>query len=146
LFTDDGLPGEWILKTKNWFAGLAEQASRATGSSPAFIAVCCITILWLATGPIFHWSDTWQLIINTLTNIVSMLMIFLIQNSQNRESTALQLKVDELLRAVRGAQNAFINLEALSEEDLLMIKVRHAKLAERARTEGGVPTAKETSE
>ena len=73
-------------------------------------------------------------------------MIFLIQNSQNRESTALQLKVDELLRAVRGAQNAFINLEALSEEDLLIIKERHAKLAERARSEGNVPISDETTE
>ena len=73
--------------------------------------------MWLASGPVFRWSDTWQLIINTLTNIVSMLMIFLIQNTQNRESAALQLKVDELLRSVRGAQNAFINLEELTEED-----------------------------
>lgn len=107
------------MKPKNWFSGLAEQASKATGSSTAFLAVCVLTVLWLASGPVFAWSDTWQLIINTFTNIVSMLMIFLIQNTQNRESTALQLKVDELLRAVRGAQNAFINLEALSEEDLL---------------------------
>ena len=73
-------------------------------------------------------------------------MIFLIQNTQNRESTALQLKVDELLRAVRGAQNAFINLEALSEEDLLIIKERHAKLAERARTADNVPKTDETPE
>ena len=73
---------------------------------------------WLVTGPIFHWRDTWQLAINTVTNIVSMLMVFVIQNTQNRESSALQLKIDELLRAVRGAQNTFINLEELSEEDL----------------------------
>ncbi len=103
------------------------------------MTVCALTLLWLASGPLFHWSDTWQLIINTLTNIVSMLMIFLIQNTQNREGAALQLKVDELLRSVRGAQNAFINLEELTEEDLLRIKERYAKLAEHARTKSGLP-------
>ena len=74
------------------------------------------------TGPILHWSDTWQLVINTVTNIVSMLMVFVIQNTQNRESSALQLKIDELLRAVKGAQNTFINLEELSEGDLNDLK------------------------
>jgi low affinity Fe/Cu permease len=118
---------------------MAQRASKVTGSSPAFITVCALTLLWLASGPLFKWSDTWQLIINTLTNIVSMLMIFLIQNTQNRESAALQLKVDELLRAVRGAQNAFINLEELSEEDLIRIKERYAKLAENARAKSGMP-------
>jgi low affinity Fe/Cu permease len=117
---------------------MAQAASKVTGSSPAFITVCALTLLWLGSGPIFRWSDTWQLIINTLTNIVSMLMIFLIQNTQNRESAALQLKVDELLRAVRGAQNAFINLEDLSEEELLRIKARYATLAEEARIKSGL--------
>jgi len=89
------------------------------------------------TGPIFHWSDTWQLVINTVTNIVSMLMVFVIQNTQNRESSALQLKIDELLRAVRGAQNTFINLEELSEEDLNELKGKSAALAESARQKVG---------
>jgi low affinity Fe/Cu permease len=93
---------------------------------------------WLISGPIFHWSDTWQLVINTVTNIVSMLMVFLIQNTQNRESSALQLKIDELLRAVRGAQNAFINLEGLPEEELERIKERHAALAQQARGKSGL--------
>jgi len=83
--------------------------------------------------PVFHWSDTWQLVINTVTNIVSMLMVFLVQNTQNRESSALQLKIDELLRAVRGAQNAFINLEDLNEEDLNRLKTRYAAIAVSAR-------------
>ncbi len=121
-----------------WFAKLAQKTAKVTGSSPAFITVCLVTLVWLATGPVFHWSDTWQLIINTLTNIVCMLMIFLIQNTQNRESAALQLKVDELLRAVRGAQNSFINLEELTEDDLVRIKERYAKLAERARSKSSV--------
>jgi low affinity Fe/Cu permease len=83
-------------------------------------------------------ANTWQLIINTLSNIVAMLMLFLIQNTQNRDSAALQLKVDELLRAVRGAQNAFINLEELTDEDLTRIKERYARLAEEARAKSGV--------
>lgn len=120
--------------TTSLFAAMAQKTARATGSSAAFMTVCVFTLVWLGTGPVFQWSDTWQLIINTLTNIVSMLMIFLIQNTQNRESAALQLKVDELLRAVRGAQNAFINLEELTEEELVLIKERYAKLAARART------------
>ena len=104
------------------------------------MAICLITLVWMITGPVFHWSDTWQLVINTFTNIVSMLMVFLIQNTQNRESSALQLKVDELLRAVRGAQNTFINLETLNQEELEALKVRYARLAEqaRARTQSGV--------
>ena len=88
---------------------------------------------WLLTGPIFHWSDTWQLIINTLTNIVSMLMLFLIQNTQNREMTAAQLKLDELIRSVQGAHNVFLNLEDLAEEDLERIRERYSELALRAR-------------
>jgi low affinity Fe/Cu permease len=122
-----------MMMTNSWFAKMAQGAAKVTGSSPAFMAVCLLTLLWLASGPLFHWSDTWQLVINTLSNIVAMLMLFLIQNTQNRDSAALQLKVDELLRAVRGAQNAFINLEDLTEEDLGRIKERYAKLAEAAR-------------
>jgi len=123
---------------KHWFRLMAQSTARVAGSSPAFIAICAITLGWLVTGPFFHWSDTWQLVINTVTNIVSMLMVFLIQNTQNRESTALQLKVDELLRAIRGAQNAFINLEELTEEDLDRIKERYAVLAEKARARSGL--------
>jgi low affinity Fe/Cu permease len=129
-----------MATTNSWFAAMAQRTARVTGSSAAFMTICALTLLWLATGPVFRWSDTWQLIINTLTNIVSMLMIFLIQNTQNRESAALQLKVDELLRAVRGAQNAFINLEELTEEDLVSIKERYARLAEQARTKSGMPS------
>ena len=119
--------------TNHWFAKLAQKSARVTGSSPAFLAVCVLTLLWLATGPFFHWSDTWQLVINTVSNIVAMLMLFLIQNTQNRDTSALQLKLDELLRAVHGAHNAFINLEELTDEDLISLKERYARLAEVAR-------------
>jgi len=131
-----------MLNTNYKFGRMAHKAAKVTGSSPAFITACLATMLWLASGPLFSWSDTWQLIINTFSNIVAMLMLFLIQNTQNRESAALQLKIDELLRAVRGAQNAFINLEELTEEDLLRIKERYAKLAEAARTRASIgPTS-----
>ncbi len=123
-------------RSRQWFADFSQRTAKVTGSSPAFLSVCIITLAWLVSGPFFKWSDAWQLIINTVTNIASMLMVFLIQSTQNRESAALQLKVDELLRAVRGAQNAFINLESLTEEDLERIKERYAKMAERARKSG----------
>jgi low affinity Fe/Cu permease len=93
-------------------------------------------------GAVVHWSDTWQLIINTVTNIVSMLMVFLIQNTQNRESSALQLKIDELLRAVQGAQNTFIDLEDLNEDDLSRLKERYVAIALRARRESTLPSKK----
>ena len=131
------------MKRKHWFETLAERAAKASGSSQAFILICPVTLLWLGSGPVFHWSDTWQLVINSVTNIVSMLMVFLIQNSQNRNSSAVQLKLDELLRAGREAKNAFINIEELTEEDLCRIKERYADLAKtarQARQEGGKPT------
>src|SRR6204780_4716741 len=120
-----------------WFTTMAQNTAKAAGSSSAFMAICAITLAWMVTGPMFHWSDTWQLVINTVTNIVSMLMVFLIQNTQNRESSALQLKIDELLRAVRGAQNTFINLEELSQEDLNELKEKSAVLAKSARQKAG---------
>ena len=125
------------MTKKHGFASMAQNTAKLAGSSSAFVAICLITFVWLVTGPIFHWSDTWQLVINTVTNIVSMLMVFVIQNTQNRESSALQLKIDELLRAVRGAHNTFINLEELSEEDLDDLKEKSAALAERARLKTG---------
>lgn len=127
-----------MTTTNSWFARLAQRAAKATGSSTAFLAACILTLVWLSSGPLFHWNDTWQLVINTISNIVAMLMLFLIQNTQNRESAALQLKADELLRAMRGAQNAFINLEELSEEDLVRIKERYALMADAARAKTGL--------
>lgn len=121
-----------------WFTKTAHNVAKATGSGPAFMAACVVTLIWLVSGPILHWSDAWQLIINTISNVVAMLMLFLIQNTQNRDSAALQLKVDELLRAIHGAQNSFINLEELTEEDLTRIKERYARLAEAARARSGV--------
>jgi low affinity Fe/Cu permease len=130
-----------MTTTNAWFAKMAQRSAKVAGSSPAFITVCLLTLVWLVSGPFFHWSDTWQLVINTVSNIVAMLMLFLIQNTQNRESAALQLKADELLRAMRGAQNSFINLEELSEEDLERIKERYARLAALARAKSGLASS-----
>jgi low affinity Fe/Cu permease len=127
------------MAKKNWFETLAAKSAKASGSSTAFILICAATLIWLASGPLFHWSDTWQLAINTFTNIVSMVMVFVIQNSQNLDTSAIQLKLDELLRAGREAKNTLINLEDLTEEDLRRIKERYADLGEAARSKGDEP-------
>lgn len=121
------------MTKKHSFSRIAQNTAKLAGSSSAFVAICLITFVWLVSGPLFHWSDAWQLVINTFTNIVSMLMVFIIQNTQNRENSALQLKIDELLRAARGAKNTFINLEELSERELDDLKEKSAAMANRAR-------------
>ncbi|MGH9814435.1 MAG: low affinity iron permease family protein [Candidatus Acidiferrales bacterium] len=92
-----------------------------------------VIVAWVATGPVFHFSDTWQLVINTGTTIVTFLMVFLIQNTQNRDSEAMQLKLDELIRAVEGAHNALLDIEELDEADLDRIKAPYEELAQQAR-------------
>lgn len=101
-----------------FFNKLASKTSTAVGSPIAFSTALLMVIVWAFTGPIFHFSDTWQLTINTASSIIPSLMVFLIQNTQNRDSQATQLKLDELLRAVEGARTSFINLERLSDEEL----------------------------
>jgi low affinity Fe/Cu permease len=104
------------------FARMANVVSRVTGK-PATFAVCCLSIVvWGATGPLFHYSDTWQLIINTGTTIVTFLMVFLIQNTQNREGAALQAKLDELIRATTSARNELVALERLPEEEVQEVR------------------------
>jgi len=115
------------------FSQWATFAARSLGSARAFAVAVVTVILWTLTGPVFHFSDTWQLIINTATTIVTFLMVFLIQNTQNRDSGAIQLKLDEILRATKGAHNALLDLEKLSMDDLDKIRVRYQELAEKAR-------------
>ena len=120
-------------RTTSWFARLARETARAAGRPRAFGVALGVVILWLATGPIFRFSDTWQLVINTGTTIVTFLMVFLIQNAQNRDSEAVQVKLDELLRATQGAHNALLDLEELEERDLDVIRSGYERLATKAR-------------
>ena len=115
------------------FTHFAKWTSRATGHPTAFVIAVLIIVVWAVTGPLFGFSDTWQLVINTGTTIVTFLMVFLIQNTQNRDSEAMQLKLDELIRAVNGAHNGLLDLEELTEKDLERIKARYEALARKAR-------------
>ena len=115
------------------FSRLAKWTARTAGHPTAFVIAVAIIVLWAATGPIFHFSDTWQLVINTGTTIVTFLMVFLIQNTQNRDSQAIQLKLDELIRASEKAHNALLDMEELSLEDLDKIRDRYEELARDAR-------------
>ena len=103
---------------KNIFRHIASRISIWTGSAAVFIIAVLIVAMWALTGPIFHYSDTWQLVINTGTTIITFLMVFLIQNTQNRDGKAVQLKLDELIRATKGARTQYVGLEDLSDEEL----------------------------
>lgn len=105
------------------------------GQPVAFGSALCIVVVWALVGPIFNYSDTWQLVINTGTTIITFLMVFLIQNTQNKDAEAMHIKLDELIRALDNAQNALLNLENLDEKDLDRIRGDYLKLAESARLE-----------
>jgi low affinity Fe/Cu permease len=122
-------------KSSSWFTIFAKAISRATGRPSAFMVAGAVIIIWIVTGPLFHFSDTWQLVINTGTTIVTFLMVFLIQNTQNRDSEALQVKLDEIIRAIDGAHNALLDLEDLEEDELDRIRLDYSKLAKEARAE-----------
>jgi low affinity Fe/Cu permease len=117
------------------FARFAKWTARATGHPLAFVAAVLLIAVWLVTGPLFRFSDTWQLVINTGTTIVTFLMVFLIQNTQNRDSAAVQLKLDELIRAVAGAHNALLDLEELAEGDVERLRGRYQAMARQARAD-----------
>ena len=123
---------EQITKKKSWFTCFAQATSNWAGSQSAFVLAFGSILLWAVTGPIFRYSDTWQMVINTGTTIVTFLMVFLIQNTQNRDGAALQTKLDELIRAVEGAENALINMEEMTEDELEATHARFIKLAEQA--------------
>jgi low affinity Fe/Cu permease len=101
------------------FEQVAAKVAASTGRPSAFMLALAVIVVWAVTGPLFHWSDTWQLVINTGTTIVTFLMVFLIQNAQNRDASAIQAKLDELIRAATDARNEFIGIEHLSEAELL---------------------------
>jgi low affinity Fe/Cu permease len=113
---------------KELFRLFAQTTSRMVGSSWAFILATLIIVAWAITGPVFHYSDTWQLVINTGTTIITFLMVFLIQNTQNRDAKAIHLKLDELLRGVKCARTGLVNLEQLSDDDLERLQKEFERL------------------
>ncbi len=121
------------------FREFSQATSQLVGSSWAFILAVLIILVWGITGPLFHYSDTWQLVINTGTTIVTFLIVFLIQNTQNRDAKALHLKLDELLRGVEGARTHLVDLETLSDEELDRLqeqfkRIRHAEVSDERNT------------
>ena len=127
------------MTSRNWYSRFAKAASHFCGRPRVFALALAIILAWVATGPLFDYSDTWQLVINTSTTIITFLMVFLIQNTQNRDTEAIQVKLDELIRATRGAHNALLDLEELEEESLDAFRRKYQALASTARTalEGG---------
>lgn len=121
------------MSRDNIFSRFASTVSAWTGSTYAFIAALAVIIAWALTGPMFHYSDTWQLVINTSTTIVTFLMVFLIQRAQNKESLAVQLKLNEIVAAIEGASNRLISVEDLTEKELATLHAHYRKLAEMAK-------------
>ena len=119
----------------NFFEKIARVATLFTGTTAAFIIALSIIITWLVTGPIFHYSDTWQLVINTGTTVITFLMVFLIQRAQNKDSKALHLKLNELVASLKGPSNRLVDVEDLSEEELDILADYYKKLAKLAKNE-----------
>jgi len=115
------------------FVSMTKKTAKATGHPAAFLVALSVIVVWAITGPLFGFSDTWQLVINTGTTIVTFLMVFLIQSSQNRDTEAVQIKLDELIRAIKGAHNALLDLEELDDKELDSIRADYTRIARRAR-------------
>jgi low affinity Fe/Cu permease len=125
------------MQAGNWYSGFAKSASHFCGRPRTFSLAVAVIAVWIVTGPIFGFSDTWQLVINTGTTIITFLMVFLIQNTQNRDTEAIQIKLDELIRATNGAHNALLDLEELEEEALEAFRKKYQLLAASARVSLG---------
>jgi low affinity Fe/Cu permease len=127
-----------MKKKKNFFERFSNWATAATGSSAAFVTAIAVILIWLVTGPVAKYSDTWQLIINTGTTIITFLMVFLIQKSQNKDSKAIHLKLNELLAAHEGASNRMVDIEDLTEEELDHLHKFYQQLSDLAETEDDI--------
>jgi low affinity Fe/Cu permease len=123
------------MRVTAWYSQLAKSAAHFCGRPRVFVSAVAVIVIWVVTGPVFHYSDTWQLVINTGTTIITFLMVFLIQNTQNRDTEAIQVKLDELIRATKGAHNALLDLEELEEETLEAFRRKYQALASVARAE-----------
>jgi low affinity Fe/Cu permease len=123
------------MKKLSWYSRFSQWVSRASGKPGAFASVLVLTAIWALIGPIFGFSDTWQLVMNTISSIVTFLMVFVIQNTQNRQTEAMQIKLDELIRATEGAHNALLDLEEVEDDQLVDLRTRYATLARTARVE-----------
>jgi low affinity Fe/Cu permease len=123
---------DFFCRIRDSFRHFARKSSAVLGTAWAFIGALIIIAVWGLTGPVFHFSDTWQLIINTGTTIVTFLMVFLIQNTQNRDAKAMHLKLDELIRAIEGARNHLVDLEKLSDEELKTLEEQFTRLRNKA--------------
>jgi len=123
---------DFFCIVRDSFRHFARKSAAVLGTAWAFIGALIIIAVWALTGPVFHFSDTWQLVINTGTTIVTFLMVFLIQNTQNRDAKAMHLKLDELIRAVQGARNRLVDLEKLSDEELKQLEEQFTRLRNKA--------------
>jgi low affinity Fe/Cu permease len=124
---------EAVMPANDTYSAVAKAIARFTGRPVTFALAVGVIVVWIVTGPLFQYSDTWQLVINTGTTVVTFLMVFLIQNTQNRDTQAMQVKLDELIRVTKGAHNALLDLEELSEQELNLFRVKYQKLAAHSR-------------
>jgi len=152
LFVSAAASNNMAKSRAAWFDRLAKMAARVSGRPLTFFLALAIVLVWAVTGPLFDFSDTWQLVINTGTTIVTFLMVFLIQSTQNRDTAALHIKLDELIRAVRGAHTELLDLEELGEDELALIRDRYERLAalarqrlERGEADDDCPSVEESS-
>ena len=121
------------MRSTSWFSRFAKKTAQLSGRPATFALAAAIIVVWAIIGPVFGFSDTWQLVINTGTTIITFLMVFLIQNTQNRDTAAMQIKLDELIRATQGAHNALLDLEELEEKELEVFRRKYEKMAAAAR-------------
>ena len=130
---------DFFCAVSDAFRLFAHRSAFMLGSAWAFAAAAFVILVWLVTGPTFHFSDTWQLIINTATTIITFLMVFLIQNTQNRDAKAMHLKLDELIRALKGARDQLVDLEDLSDKELKKLEEQFKRMRKRAEKNGSPP-------
>jgi low affinity Fe/Cu permease len=137
---------DFFCVVRDAFRVFAHRSSVMLGSAWAFTGAVLVILIWILTGPTFHFSDTWQLIINTATTVITFLMVFLIQNTQNRDAKAMHLKLDELIRALKGARNQLVDLEDLSDEELKKLEEQFQRMRKRAENGGSPPRHAEPAE